>query len=158
MSKIVRIALCLAVSALIALPVMAQEKKKAKRTGENAPVFQLPKTITLTAEQQAKLDAVKKEYGPKVVAAQDKVSAALTAEQRKARQEAQKAAKEAGKKGKELKAAVDAAVTLSDDQKKQLEAAEGEMKTLSNEIRGKISEFLTAEQKEALKTKKKAAK
>jgi hypothetical protein len=155
-----RLVFCLVALALVASPVFveAQAKKKEQRTGAKSPIFQVPSTVTLTAEQQAKWDGVTKEFGPKVATVQEKLNAVLTTEQKKARKDAVQAAKDAGKKGKAAKADIDAALKLTDEQRKQMATAEGEMKELTTQIRAKQSEFLTAEQKEALKPKKKAAK
>lgn len=76
------------------------------------------RAVTLTADQESKLEALKKEYKPKfaeLYAKQD----VLTPEQKKAADQARKEAKAAGKKGKEMYAAVDEAVKKTDAQKKQ---------------------------------------
>ena len=72
-----------------------------------------------------------------------------------ARQEALKAGKAAGKKGKELQAEVAAAMKMTDEQQKKHDEGTKELKELSGKIREQISGFLTAEQKELLKAKKK---
>ena len=150
----------LALAVLVASPMWAAEEDgKKKKKGEAAQVvdkaFGLPKTITLTAEQQTKLAAVRTEFEPKVKEVVDKMAQVLTAEQKKARQEALKAGKAAGKKGKELQAEVAAAMKMTDEQQKKHDEGTKELKELSGKIREQISGFLTAEQKELLKAKKK---
>lgn len=147
----------LALAVLIASPVWAaKEEKKAKGASKAvAKAFELPTIITLSAEQMTKLAEVKKEYEPKLEAAMKKQNEILTAEQKKARQEASKAAKAAGKKGKEAQADIAAAVKLTDDQKKQQEEVAKELKELNGKIKDQIASFLTAEQKAHLTTKKK---
>lgn len=161
MRQIVQRITVLAVAVLFALPVSAAKEDKAekKKKGlENSPamsVFNLPKTITLTAEQQPKFDAIKTEFEGKLKELAEKHNNVLTAEQKKAKQEAQKAAKAAGKKGKEAKADVDAAVKLTDEQKKQEEEISKEIKEIHGKVREKLNTVLTAEQQSQLKPGKK---
>jgi hypothetical protein len=140
---------------VVAAPLAAQEKGKKKGQAAEPAAFQLPDTIQLSADQQAQLNALKKEYGPKLQALQKRVSDVFTQEQRKARREATKAARDAGKKNKEIRQAADAAVTLTAEQQKQLDAAEAEQQKLSKEVRGKVEGLLTDAQKAELKTKAK---
>lgn len=158
MRKLVLKFAVLALAVLIASPVWAakEEKKGEKKTNKAvAKAFELPTIITLSAEQMTKLAEVKKEYEPKLEELHKKQAGILTAEQKKAAQEASKAAKAAGKKGKEAKADVDAAVKLTDDQKKQQEEVSKELKELNGKIRDSIASFLTEEQKTHLKPMKK---
>ena len=152
----------LALAVLIASPVWAakEDKKKEKSGGKAvAKAFELPSIITLSGEQMTKLAEVKKEFEPKLEAAFKKQNDILSAEQKKARQEASKAAKAAGKKGKEAQADIAAATKLTDDQKKQQDEVSKELKELNGKIREQISSFLTEEQKTHLTPmkKKKAA-
>jgi len=168
MRQIVQRMTVLALALLIALPLCAEDakegkKKKKEQDFSKSPVLNvlnLPKAITLTADQQAKFDAVKTEFTGKLKELAKKQNEILTPEQKKARQEAQKAAKAAGKKGKEAKADVDAAVNLTDDQKKATEAVNAEIKEVQGKVREKLNEFLTDEQKAQIKGpgKKKKAK
>jgi Spy/CpxP family protein refolding chaperone len=57
---------------------------------------------------------------------------------------------EAGKKGPSLRAAAEAAVKLTDEQKKQLEDLRKAMGQLTRESRGKLLEILTNEQRAKL--------
>ena len=140
----------------VAGSVQAAEKAKKAKKDPTAASFKLPPAITLTDEQQTKLEEVKKEYSPKVSELLDKTNGILTAEQKQARADAVKAAKAEGKKGKDLTAAGEEAMKLTDDQKQQMASVDKDLQALNKEIRGKITEFLTDEQKTALKKPKKA--
>lgn len=146
-----------------AKPEAKEAKKKKKANAVKSPVLNvltLPKEITLTAEQQTKLDAVKTEFEGKLKELAKKQGEILTAEQKQARQAAMKSAKEAGKKGKEAKAEVDAAVKMTEEQKKQQEVVGAEIKEVQGKVREAINAFLTEEQKTHIKVpgKKKKAK
>jgi hypothetical protein len=136
MSQLLRrtITLSIVVTLMSALPAFGQKAAKqqaraAKRAGENQ-AFQLPKDITLSEDQQAKLKALKDEYGPKLAALTAKQNEILTPEQRTARAEAAKANREAKKSGKEAQEAVNAALKLTDEQKAKWTATQKEMQEL----------------------------
>lgn len=138
----------------------AKGKKKPDMSGKNAPVFKLPKEITLTADQQTKMDTLKKEFGPKIAELQKKSNDILSKEQRTARKTAMDKAKEDGLKGKALQEAVAAAVMLTSEQKEQQAAVKKELDPLIAEVKKQIDNLLTAEQKTKLPMpakKKKAA-
>jgi Spy/CpxP family protein refolding chaperone len=105
------------------------------------------KGLNLTDEQKAKVKELWKEYQPKFKEATGSV---LTADQKKARDNAIKAAKDAGKKGPEVFKAVRAAVKLTDEQKAKMKEA---IKPLRKELHEKIKGILTPEQQEQLKAK-----
>jgi hypothetical protein len=133
-------------------PAVAADKKKKKK----APAaVRVPKTIELTADQKTKLDALNKEYGPKLAELRAKAASVITKDQKKARAEATKKAKADGKKGKELRAAVTAAVAITADQKAQQAESKKAMGALNKEIRTKFAALLTDEQKAKLKGGKK---
>jgi Spy/CpxP family protein refolding chaperone len=148
-------AILLALVAVVAVtPAFGQKEAKqkeraAKRAAAN-PIFQFPKTITLTAEQQTKLQAIKDEYAPKLAAVSAKQNEILTPEQRTARTEATKANREAKKSGKEAQEAVTAALKLTDEQKTKWSATQKEMQELRKTIEEKKRELLTEEQKAQL--------
>ena len=150
-----RTLLVLVIALLLASPLSAAEKKRKGERGKKKPrklpvaVF-VPKSIELTDDQKAKVDEINKEYGPKLVEFQKKMATILTPEQRKARGEAFKAAREAGKKGEEMRKAVQAALKLSDDQKKKLAELQKEQKPIRDEARKKFIALLTPEQKAKL--------
>lgn len=124
----------------------AKGKKKAQ-DGKNSPIFAIPKEITLTSEQQTKLDEIKNEQAPKVVELNKKLDAVLTDEQKTARKDASAKAKEEGKKGKEMTAAVEEALKLTDEQKKARKESEEELNKLRQTVREQIHGFLTEEQR-----------
>lgn len=146
--------------AAIAPVSAAEEPAKGKKGQLEQQVqrrFELPEAISLTDDQKPKLEAIKKEYTSKVKELIEKREGILTAEQKESRKAAQKEARQAGKKPKEIQEAAFAALKLSADQLKQYNAAEDEIKKIDKEIRGKIEEVLTAEQKANLKKAKDAA-
>lgn len=157
MRKLARTILLFALVAAVAAPAMAQNKKKGKkkrgRKGRRnvALVFRLPRavTATLTADQKSKLQAINKEYRPKLLELRKKQGEVLTAEQKATLAKAVE-----GKKGRERGAALRAArksITLSSDQKKQQAALRKQERALRAEINKKVNSVLTDEQKELRK-------
>ena len=114
--KTAKTLLTLALVCVVSASVMAaDEKKPARKRGAATPTaVQLPKEIELTDDQKTKLAAVNKEYAEKFAAAQKAVDAVLTDEQKKARDEARKEARVNMKKGKDAKAAMDAALKITE--------------------------------------------
>jgi predicted Holliday junction resolvase-like endonuclease len=145
--RILSMALALATAASVAIAQDAPKKGKKGDPGANAQVFQLPKDVTLTAEQQTKLDALKKEQGPKVAELQKKLDEILTDEQRQARKDAAAKSKEEKVKGKQAQERLAAALKLTDEQKPKWDAAQKEMQALQGKIREQLAGFLTDEQK-----------
>lgn len=165
--KVVRNVLIVALAMAIAGPVIAQEKAKRKERKRPGPARQrevrlvplrLLEGIELTDEQKTTLKELRKEMGPKLQEIRKKMIGIISDEQRKARAEAVKAAKEAGKTGKELREAVQAAVKLTEEQKAKMAEVRKAMGELQKEIRQKIVEMLTPEQREAVKAKLKKAR
>jgi Spy/CpxP family protein refolding chaperone len=120
-------------------------KKKGAAAGQQ--VFEIPKEITLTDDQKAKLEAIKKEHGPKVSELTRKMDESLTDEQKKARKEAAEKAKADGKKRKDLQAEVNAAMKLTDEQKKKRDEVQPELAKLTLSVKEQIYGILTDEQK-----------
>jgi Spy/CpxP family protein refolding chaperone len=156
--KAARIALSLVIALVIAGTALADGKGKDKPKADGKgpakkaqAAFPMLEGLKLTDGQKAKVEALRKEIDTKRAEIQKKMGSILTAEQKKARQDAEKAAKTAGKKGKEFHDAVEAAVKLTDDQKAKMAAAKKEMDGLQKQIRDKIDGILTPEQKEQLK-------
>lgn len=153
----------LTLSALVcglALPLAAADDakaggKKGKAAAEPAAMYKLPETVVLTEEQTAKLAEIKKEYTPKFRELGKKNNAVLSKEEQKARREAGQKAEAEGKKGKERQAAVDAAVTLTDEQKKQMAEVKAETTKLRSEMETKVVALLTDEQKAQVEAAKK---
>lgn len=156
------------VKALMVLTLMgmiglafAQDNKGGKRKGGNPAAGLLKKVDSLTdltAEQKEKIAAIKKEHEPKLTAANQKLNASLTQEQRRARQEAQKAAKAAGKKGKEAQAEALAAMKLTDEQKKAYDAAQKELDAATAALRSALADVLSDEQESSIGLKTKGKK
>ena len=128
-------------------------KKKVAALG-GQQVFQLPTEITLTEDQTVKLEAIKKEHSAKLAELAKKLEEGITDDQKKARREATAKAKEEGKKGKELQAAVDAALNLTDEQKQKRAEIQPEMTKLQASIKEQIHAMLTDDQKEHYKLPK----
>ena len=154
MRGLVRTLLCAGLVVAVALSAgmaeAAKDKEKGKKKGAKGAanaVFAIPKEITLTAEQQTKLDEIKNEQGPKIADMTQKLDSVLTDEQKAARKEAAAKAKADGKKGKEAATAVDEALKLTDDQKKQRSELQPELAKLQSSIKEQIHGLLTDEQK-----------
>ncbi|HET6425263.1 MAG TPA: hypothetical protein VFG20_16365 [Planctomycetaceae bacterium] len=158
-SPLLSLAVLFCAGLTVAAQEIQKEKKKPNASGENAQVFQLPKEITLTAEQQAKMDTLKKEFGPKIAELQKKSNEILTKEQREARKAAADKAKADGLKGKAMQDAVNAAVNATPEQKEKLAAVKKELDPLITEVKKQIENFLTEDQRAKLPKpgKKKAA-
>ncbi len=126
--------------------------RKEKGPAAYAPPLAMLKGLDLSPDQKAKLEALRKEYQPRL--SDGKLfESVLTPEQKKARREAAKAAKAAGKCPKEIQQAVTAAVTLTPDQKTKLAEARKQLGPIYKEFREKIMALLTPEQREQLKKK-----
>lgn len=151
--KTMLIVIALAIFSMAAIDSDAQEKKKGQ--GKKAakgpdPVGKMVAGLDLTAEQQAKIDEIRKEYRPKLAEIQKRRSEIITPERRKTEKEAQQAAKDAGKKGKQAKADVDLALGLSPAESERLAAIQKERQELIAKINVEVRALLTDEQKAKL--------
>lgn len=164
---VLRYALATVAMLVLAAPVHGEDAKKADKAAKGAAkkqaealdaVFMFPKVVEPSEEQKTKLSALRTELGPKLTEAQKAAAAVLTPEQRQIRREASKANKDSGLKGKEARAAVMAAMKLTDEQKKSLEAAEKAQAEVRKGIDEKIVALLTDEQKAKVAEAKKSAK
>jgi Spy/CpxP family protein refolding chaperone len=130
------------------------EKKGACAKGKAQPACARPlaflKGLNLSADQKAQIDALKKQYQPKLNEGK-LLESILTPEQKKARREAAQAAKAAGKSRKEIQQAAAAAVTLTPEQKAKLAEAKKQLGPIYRELREKIIDVLTPEQQEQVK-------
>jgi Spy/CpxP family protein refolding chaperone len=163
--KPVLVLLAIVIFSVAAIDSDAQEKKKGKgkKGGKGPdPVGKMVAGLDLTAEQQAKVDEIRKDYRPKLAEIQKRRNEVMTPERRKTEKEAKQAAKDAGKKGKKAKADIDAALALSPAESEKLAAIEKERQTLIAKINADVRALLTDEQKAKLpepgKKKKKKAK
>jgi len=159
--RTVRILLAAIVALLLAAPSVAAERPKGKgKAPQLSPTAQamlrmerLRETLDeldLTAEQKERLGKVREEFGPKMKAIFEKIEEVLTEEQRSAAEEAMKQAKEADKKGRELFAAIEAAIKLTDEQKEKMDAIAPEIRDVQREMMKVIRGILTPEQRENL--------
>jgi hypothetical protein len=158
--RTVRTVLAAVLALAITSPLLAVEKKREQKVPP-CPAAQAIERITagltLTAEQKSKLDAVCKDFGPRLMEAGKKTDV-LTPEQKKVQGEAIQAANAAGKKNKEWFDAVGAAVKLSETQKTQQARARQQRFALEKELHEKALAILTAQQREQLQKKPGAAK
>ncbi len=149
-------ALALVATLMIANTVSAAgDKKASKIVGIRyyKTIDQNLSPVTLTDDQKSKLETLKKDYESKFQDAYTKQDV-LTPEQKKLADEAKKAAKAEGKSRKEVKAAVDEAVKKTDEQKAQEKEAGKALRALEKEMRGKVLDLLTQEQKDQVKSSK----
>lgn len=145
----------LALLSYVASPVFAAVGTKKPAAPKNTVAYynSIDKTlqpVTLSDDQSAKLDALKKDYQQKFDDGYAKEKNVLTPEQRKAGDEARKAARADGKKGKEVTQAVADAQKQTDEQKAKIKEARKELTALRKEFRGKVMDLLTADQKKQL--------
>jgi Spy/CpxP family protein refolding chaperone len=158
--RVVSCVFALAVSLMIAGNLLAADEKTAPEgrhghrpmmgPGDVIP-DQMLKGLKLTDEQKAKVEALRKEYGPKLKEGWDKMQGVLTADQKKAREEAVKTARAAGKSRSEVWREAQAAVKLTDEQKAGMEKVRKDGQALRKEVHEKVMALLTPEQKEQLK-------
>lgn len=144
MKNVLKTISLLALALLIAVPGAAQEKKKKKgKKGAGNPLAQVVKKVKDAGADAAvveKVEALAKEYGPKLAEARKGLGDAG-----KKMNEARKAAVAEGKKGKELQEAVAAAVQLTDEQK----AAQKASQELQQKFNKAVAALLTPEQLKA---------
>ncbi len=129
-----------------------KNKKKGAKGDPTSGLRAKVKEAELGDELTAKVNKIIDEHAPKLKEAQAKVDAVLTDDQRRDRRAAQKAAKDAGKSRQEAAAEVNAAVKLTDEQKKKQDEAQKEMNAARGEMNKAINALLTDEQQEKLGT------
>jgi hypothetical protein len=163
MLKVVSTVLALVVSLVLVDNLMAQQQPGRGRGGRGGMQMQQMRpmydrvlrmqNLNLTDDQKAKLEEMKKEYDPKVKDATAKVEGVITAEQKKAREDALKEARDAGKRGQEVRDAAQAAMKLTDAQKADMKKFRQVVTDLNKEITDKVNALLTDAQKETLKAR-----
>jgi Spy/CpxP family protein refolding chaperone len=155
--RVVASMLALAVALTFVGKLMAADEAAPKaKPHQHGAALGVLKGVDLTAEQKKQVAAVMKEYAPKLKEMHQKVDGILTAEQKKAREEAVTEAKAAGKKGADLYKAIHGAVKLTAEQKAQMGEVRKEMSAVQKEMNAKLLDLLTPEQKEQLKAKAKS--
>ena len=122
----------------------------AGRMDPTARIDYMVRSLELTDAQKAKIEEIKKEFGPKLKAAQEKQDSILTEEQKKARTEAVQKAREANQGFQNLRETIEKAMKLTDEQKKKLEEARKGAEELNTALREKVTSVLTDEQKKKL--------
>ncbi len=155
--RFARTILAVALVLTIAAPLLAQNRPRRGGGRQAMRPFAMElrmlEGLDLTSEQKAKVEALVKEYSPKMEEAMKARQGIFTEEQRKALPEAMKAAREAGKRGPEAMAAIQAELKVTDEQKAKLAEAEKQTMTVRKEFLDKARELLTPEQLEQLKKK-----
>jgi len=142
--------------ALMAVSSAAAAQRGKERKGRARPnrrlqtLTNLLKNIELTDEQKPKVAELQKEFAPKFAALRDNQNAALTKEQKTARQDAMKKAKESGKKYAQALKEVEASLNLTEEQKKKLDDIKKQRQELNKQLRAKLLPLLTDEQKAKL--------
>ena len=148
--KPVLVLLAVAIFSAAGIDSDAQEKKKGKgKKGAKGPdpIGKMVANLDLTAEQQAKIEELRKEYRPKLAEIQKRRNEIMTPERRQKEKEARQMAKDAGKKGKRAKADVEAALGVSPAESEKLAAIEKERQALIAKINAQVRALLTEEQK-----------
>jgi Spy/CpxP family protein refolding chaperone len=123
------------------LKELKAERKEQRREGLAERIAHL-RSLGLTADERAKIEAIRKEYHPKMVKAMEGLKGILSDEQKKAREEGLKAVK----KGSEILAALN----LTDEQKQKVAAIAKEVRTVATEELEKIKDVLTEGQQAKL--------
>jgi len=133
----------------LALPA-GRTQEKVTSTEAHAEMFALPPAVVLTAQQQMALEALKKDYLPRLQEADRKIEKLLTTQRRQAWVKARDEALKAGKKGKEVNDAIEAALKLDDREKAIFRDYRGMIARLRAEITEKKLALLTEAQKKSL--------
>jgi hypothetical protein len=163
--KTFRLLASLAMTLLLAGVLWAQDEPKAPKEKQppaakpNAAAIPMPMIkipgVEWSDEQKEKIKEFQKAIAPKIMAGIQKMEALLSDEQKKARKEAVDTAKAAGKSPMEIGEAVKEAIKLTDDQKKEAEKVQEEMKKVQMDFAKKVMALLTAEQKQQIMDKQK---
>lgn len=154
--KALKFSLCLTLAAVLTTASVADEKeKKARQRGRRAPsvTSRFVKGLELSPEQKEKVAALDKEFGAKLKELAEKRKNLLTEEQKKAQAAAMKearAAKADGKPTAEARKKIQAAVKLSEEQKKQQQAIGAAQREVQQAVVASLRKILTAEQQEKL--------
>lgn len=161
--KVLKSLLCVALVLTISSGAMAADgaakgkgKKGAARKAP-APTAQLLKDIELTDAQKEQIAAINKEFAGKQADLRKKQASILSEEQIKAQREVFTNARKAGTKQADIRKEIDAALKLTDDQKKQM----AEHRRAQGELRGQIiaalKKVLTEDQAAKLPKQRRAA-
>lgn len=150
LALVVCVALVSSVSAAEQRQTRAPEGGRGRMTDAAARVDMMLRNLELTDAQKTQIEDIKKEFGPKLKAAQEKIDSILTDEQKKARAEAMQKARESREGWQTMRETIDKALNLTDAQKKDMETARTASMELNRDLMQKIMAVLTAEQRETL--------
>jgi hypothetical protein len=158
--RTIRITVAVVLALLVTVPAVAQEKKKARRS-KLSPVAQAMmrmerlhdalKALDLSADQKEQLAKLHEDHGPKMEQLMKKVEAAVPEEQLAAAKAAAEKAKQEGKKGRAFFAAVEASITLNEEQKEKVNKVGEEMLAVQRATVRAVMGVLTTEQKEKIR-------
>lgn len=150
-------ALSVTLTLTIATAVLSQDARtqgvrraQPRQQANFLPIFTL-RGIEFTQDQQAQVEELRKKYTPQIGDINRKQSGVFTDEQRQAHREVFRTAREAGKQGRELRDAVDAAVKLTDEQKKEQARIRKERDDLFAQIQRELTALLTDDQRRQLR-------
>ena len=151
------IVLSVALTLTIAGTILSQERRRqdterAQQRQQAAvqPGFTL-RGVEFTEDQKVEVEKLRKKYMPQLMDIEGKHSSILTDEQRQSQRTALQAAREAGKQATALREAVDAAVKLTDEQKKTLATIRKERDDLLAQIQDELRSLLTDDQRKQLR-------
>ena len=113
-------------------------------------IAEAPEAVPLTDAQKATIEEIKKEFGPKLKAAQEKQDSILTEDQKNARAEVFQKAREPNEGRQSMRETIEKALNLTEAQKKDMEAARKVSEELNKALMDKVTSLLTPEQKEKL--------
>jgi Spy/CpxP family protein refolding chaperone len=119
-----------------------KEERKEQRQENLTERLAHLKELDLTEAERAKIEEIRKEYHPKIVAAMEGLKGILNEDQKKGREEGLKA----GKKHREIVASLN----LTDEQKEKVQAVCKEVASTVREELEKIRDVLTEEQQAKL--------
>ncbi len=123
-----------------------------------ARIFTVPGGITVSEEQKTALLGLQTEFGSRLADLTEAQAVILTDERRAARDAAAKEIRESGKDREAAAAAMEAALKMTDAEKKQLAETEQTLRELNQQIHDRMMTLLTPEQKAELEQKFGAAR
>ena len=158
-----RLMSCLALLLCFATVAVAQDdakkgndKKKARAAGSaSSYLMKAFKSVELTDEQKVKAKAVLAKYDGEMKDARKAVTSVLSKEENKTKNEARKEAAKAGLKGKEMTAAVEKAMGLSEEKMANYLDALKKPAAVGKKIKDEIMGLLTDDQKAKMPKPKK---
>lgn len=132
---------------VLALPQFCPAQEDRPQQPDVLQFLPLP-GVELTEEQKVQIEKVQDKYRSQLQKNQARFRGVYTPEQRQARREAFEKARKEGKQGRELRTIAEAAVQLTDEQKKEIQDAEKDRNQLLSDMRGEVLKLLTQEQRQ----------